>query len=470
MCSMNLSKSIASTSITARLTLLYLLSTLVILLCINGFLLMTLIDDLELEDNDFLSERIYNVQSIIARHPDSAEALRDHVLSDPSSQQTRYLVRIQDSQGRTILESPGMSSAPSLFFPPPVLSGNKIGRGIRYQGTDSRHYLLNAAWAEGSGEENFRLLQVALDVTDELALMRKYRLKMAVSLFIGLCTAGGIGVLITRNGLKPLNKMAVTVEQISSTGLHQRVGNGVWPKELNQLAVALDAMLTRLEESFNRLSDFSANLAHELRTPINNLRGEAEVALIRTRSADEFRSVVESSIEEYQRLSRMITDILFLARPELGIEKQPLNVETEIEILIEYFHDVAEERDIKIDLSGSGTALADPRLFQRAVGNIISNALHYTQNGGRISIAISTLPDHSLAIDIQDSGLGIAPEELPKVFDRFYRSASARHLHNQGSGLGLAIVRSIMELHSGTVSLTSEPGKGTLVTLRFPQQ
>lgn len=469
MCSMNLSKSAASTSITTRLTLLYLLSTLVILLCINGFLLMTLNDDLELEDNDFLSEQIYALQSITGRQPDSTAILRDHVLGERLGQPTRYLVRIQDSQGRTVLESPGMSSVPSLLFPPPVSSGHKIGRGIRYQGGDLRHYLLNAAWAEGLGERNFRLLQVALDVTDELELMHKYRLKMGASLFAGLCLAGGIGILITRKGLKPLHKIAVTVEQISSTGLHQRVGNGAWPRELNQLTIALDAMLTRLEESFNRLTDFSANLAHELRTPINNLRGEAEVALSRTRSADEYRSVVESSIEEYERLSRMITDILFLARPEQGIEKQPLNARAEIELLIEYFNNVADEKNITIDLNGNGTVLADSRLFQRAVGNIISNALYYTQDGGHISIAISTLPDDSLFISFHDSGLGISPEELPNVFDRFYRSASARHLHNQGSGLGLPIVRSVMELHGGTVSLASKPGEGTLVTLCFPQ-
>jgi two-component system heavy metal sensor histidine kinase CusS len=467
---MSLPETAASTSITTRLTLLYLLSTLVILIAINGFLLVTLIDDLELEDNDFLTEQIYDLQSIITRHPDSAPTLRDHILSDRQGKPTRYLVRIQDAQGTTILESPRMSSISSVSFPPPVLSGIKVGRGIKYEGADSRHYLLNAAWAEGSGELNFRLLQVALDVTDELVLMNKYRMKMAASLLVGLCLAGGIGIFITRKGLQPLREMAASIEQITATGLHQRVGNGRWPEELSQLTVSLDAMLTRLEESFNRLSDFSANLAHELRTPINNLRGEAEVALSRTRSADEYRGVIESSIEEYERLSRMITDILFLARPEQGIEKQPLDAAAEVGILIEYFHDIAEESNITVDLQGSGTVSADPRLFQRAVGNIISNALHYTGEGGHLSIVIDTLPEGSVSLNIRDSGIGISPAELPSVFDRFYRSQSTRHLHHQGSGLGLAIVLSIMELHGGTVSIASEPGKGTSVTLRFPRQ
>lgn len=470
MCSTKSSKFASSVSLTTRLTALYLVSTLVTLVCILVFLLQTLVDDLEFEDNDFLNERIASLQSIIARHPDTVTALKDHLLPENPSQHTRYLVRVQDAEGRTIFESPGMAIVPSALFPPPVVSGHKIGRGIRFQGTDSAYYLLNSAWAEGFADNHFRLVQVALDVTDEQELMAKYRLKMGIALLAGLCVAGGLGIVVARKGLQPLKEMAATVAQITATDLQQRVRSGSWPKELNQLTVALDAMLGRLEESFARLTEFSANLAHELRTPINNLRGEAEIALSRSRSADEYRRVVESSIEEYERLSRMISDILFLARPEHGIEKHPLNARTEIETLVEYFHNVAEERRMTVTIQGDSDVFADPRLFQRAAGNIISNALHYTPDEGSIAITISPQPDNSVTVTIQDTGMGISPDELPRVFDRFYRSASARHRYNQGCGLGLAIVFSIMELHGGTVTLASEPGQGTMVTLWFPQQ
>lgn len=469
MCSMSSSKTFASVSITTRLTILYLVSTLVILVCTNSFLLLTLVDDLEFEDNDFLNERITSIKSVLARHPDSATALRDHLLSDTSGKKTRYLVRVQDAFGRTILETSDMAVIPSGSFPPPVANGYKSGRGISFHASNSRHYLLNAAWAEGFGESHFRLVQVALDVTDELELMAKYRLKMGIAMVAGLCLAGGLGIVVARKGLKPLREMAATVAQITATDLNQRIRSGAWPRELDQLSVELDTMLGRLETSFARLEDFSANLAHELRTPINNLRGEAEVALSRARSAEEYRRVVESSIEEYERLSRMISDILFLARPGQGIEKQSLNARTEIETLVEYFKNVAEEQQITIELLGNGTVFADPRLFQRAIGNVISNALHYTPDGGSITISTTPLPG-SLAITIQDTGIGISPDELPLVFDRFYRSASARQRHNQGCGLGLAIVHSIMNLHGGTVTLTSNPGQGTCVILQFPQQ
>lgn len=456
------------TSITIRLTLLYLVGTLLILSATSGFLLLALRDDLEFEDNDFLSERIASLRSIISRHPDTVTALRDHILVDHDSQQTRYLVRVQDETGHTVLETPGMAAIPSAPFPPPIGSGHPLERGLKYR-SGEHYYLLNAAWAEGFGNRHFRLVQVALDVTDEVALMHKYRLRMALSLAVGLCLAGGLGIVITRKGLKPLKAMAGTVAQISVSDLHQRVRSGSWPRELEQLTAALDGMLERLEQSFARLSDFSANLAHELRTPINNLRGEAEVALSRARSAEEYRRVVESSIEEYERLSRMTSDLLFLARPEQGVELHAIDAAAEIGALIDYYQTLAEERHLSLTLQGQGTAIADPRLFQRAVGNLISNALHYTPAGGTITVAIKPLPDEGLSITVSDSGMGIAADELDRVFDRFFRSASARRRHNQGSGLGLAIVRSIMDLHGGSISLSSTPGKGTIATLSFPR-
>lgn len=470
MCSIKANNFTLSLSLTTRLTLLYMGSTMVILICTLFFLQRTLVDDLEFEDNDFLSERIVSLQSIIARHPGSVHELKELILTESSSQHTRYLVRVQDGEGRTIIESPGFSIVPSAVFPPPVVGGQKIGRGVRFQGADSAHYLLNAAWAEGFSDSHFRLVQVALDVTEEQELMAKYRLKIGSALLAGLCLAGGLGIVVARKGLKPLKKMAATVAQITATDLQQRVRSGLWPKELDQLTLALDAMLGRLEESFARLSEFSANLAHELRTPINNLRGEAEIALSRSRSADEYRDVIESSIEEYERLSHMISDILFLARPEQGVEKQPLNARTEIETLVEYFHNIAEERRMTVTIEGRGAVFADPRLFQRAVGNIIYNALHYTPDEGSIAITITPQADDSLTIAVQDTGIGISSDELPRVFDRFYRSASARQRYNQGCGLGLAIAFSIMELHGGKITLSSEPGKGTRATLWFPRQ
>jgi len=295
-------------------------------------------------------------------------------------------------------------------------------------------------------------------------------MKMGGALLVGLSLATMFGITLTRKGLQPLTHVKEQVERITSTDLSQRIRSKQWPRELDQLTVALDGMLTRLESSFDRIQEFSANLAHELRTPLNNLRGEAEVILSLPRSAKEYRQTIESSLEEYDRLSRMVSEILFLARPDMEIELKEIDARAELEILTEYYCTLAEEKSITLVLHGEGTIQADPALFQRAVGNIIANAIQYSPNGSQIIISIDTHQDDRLGIAVMDNGIGIPPEERESVFQRFYRSASAREYHCHGSGLGLAIVKSIMEMHDGSVSLECEQGKGTTVTLLFPSE
>lgn len=454
-----------ATAITTRLVVFYLFATLVILFCTNWFQFRALSDDLNFEDNDFLVDRIATLRAIVARHPD---ALKEQIPMMDTGQEGRHLVRVQDAEGHTIFESPEMSALGVGLFPPAVTADEKVGRGVNYRTGDGRHYLLNSGWASGNGDPHYRLLQVALDITDEDGLMSKYLLRTGISVAIGLLLAAALGILITRRGLKPLKEMAAKVAQITEADLHQRIRTASWPEELDQLTIALDAMLGRLEESFARLSEFSANLAHELRTPLNNLRGEAEVALSRARSDEEYRRIIESSIEEYERLSRMVGDILFLARPDRGQVPQLIDAREEIETLVDYYQNVAEEQSISISVRGSGRASVDPQLFQRAVGNLLSNALHYTPAGGKIDIELKRVSDERLEITVADDGIGVDPDELPLLFDRFYRSPKARLIYNQGSGLGLAIVRSIMSLHGGSVSVASAPGRGTAVTLDFP--
>ena len=457
-----------TTSIATRLTVLYTVSMLAILASVIGFLLHTMVADLEFEDYDFLMERITSIQELVARYPGEIEHLREHLLPQSPEQYVRYLVRIQDAAGTTLLESPVMRAIPATAFPPPSSSNQQPEAARKFRTADERFYLLHAAWATGAGDRNFRLVQVALDVTEEEALMDSYRLKMGIALLVGLCLAGGLGFIISRRELRPLRDMATQVGTITASDLHQRVGSRRWPQEFAPLTTALDTMLMQLETSFARLTEFSANLAHELRTPINNLRVEAEVVLSRARNADEYRQTIESSTEEYERLSRMIGDILFLARPEQGIAPQALDARVELERLAEYYRTLADDRGIDLTIDGNGTVSADPRLFQRAVGNLLANALQYTPTGGQVSISLQAGATGETSIVIQDNGQGIPADEIPLVFDRFYRSAQARQLHRDGSGLGLAIVRSIMELHGGSVTLTSQQGHGTTITLRFP--
>jgi two-component system heavy metal sensor histidine kinase CusS len=272
--------------------------------------------------------------------------------------------------------------------------------------------------------------------------------------------------------MRPVLQITRAAQRITATQLNERIGPAQWPGELVALAQAFDEMLMRLEDSFARLSQFSSDLAHELRTPINNLMGEAEVALSKNRSAEEYRQVIESGLEEYTRLSRMIDGLLFLARAESAdtqIDRTSFDAREVLEAVREFYEALAKEKGIEVTCQGNSLINADPTLFRRAMSNLLSNALQYTPQGGMIFLRVEKADAQSIKVSISDTGIGISPEHLSKVFDRFYRADPARSQYSQGTGLGLSIVKSIMELHHGTVHITSEPSKGTTITLCFPQ-
>jgi two-component system heavy metal sensor histidine kinase CusS len=204
-----------------------------------------------------------------------------------------------------------------------------------------------------------------------------------------------------------------------------------------------------------------------LRTPINNLRGEAEVALARSRAPEDYQSVLASSLEEFERLSRMIDNLLFMARaddPQEAIHRIRFDTRQAIEAVREFYEAVAEERDVEVTCCGAAWLRGEPMLFRRAVSNLLGNALRYTPAHGRIHLAVSTHNDQCVELSVRDTGSGIAAEHLAKVFDRFYRIENSPG----GTGLGLAIVQSIMRLHGGAATIQSELGQGTTVTLKFP--
>ena len=264
-----------------------------------------------------------------------------------------------------------------------------------------------------------------------------------------------------------------TTQRIRPTNLAERISTDGLPKELLTLADTFNQMLDRLEESFGRISRFSADIAHDLRTPVNNIRGEAEVALARTRSAGEYRDVIESCLEEAVRLSDLIDGLLFLARAEsplTHLHRERVNVAELLGGVREYYEASAADGGVSL------TTMVDPEpviaeldrtLVQRAVGNLVSNALAHTPPGG--AIVLGTIADFStIRIEVSDTGVGIPAEALPKVFDRFFRVDSARSQSSGGTGLGLSIVQSIVLLHGGNVEISSQPGQGTRVTLHMP--
>jgi two-component system heavy metal sensor histidine kinase CusS len=281
-----------------------------------------------------------------------------------------------------------------------------------------------------------------------------------------------VGYRIARHGIRPVEEIAATARRITSTNLRERIGAGGYPLELASLAATFNEMLERLEESFERISRFSADIAHDLRTPVNNIRGEAEVALARARTVEEYRELNESTLEEAVRLSDLIGDLLFLARAEkplTGLRRERVDVGELLTTVRDYYEAIATDGGISLVAYESAepvTANLDRSLILRAVSNLVSNAIAHTPMGGSVSLTVIAI-DEEIRIEVSDTGIGIPAEALPKVFDRFFRVDPSRSKASGGTGLGLAIVRSIMTLHGGSAEIASQLGRGTIVTLRI---
>jgi two-component system heavy metal sensor histidine kinase CusS len=316
-------------------------------------------------------------------------------------------------------------------------------------------------------------IEIALDVAQEEGLLRRYRFWFWTILLATSILFPVVGYGIARHGIRPVEEIAATARRITSTNLRERIRAEGYPSELASLAETFNEMLVRLEESFEQISRFTADIAHDLRTPINNIRGEAEVALARARTVEEYRDVLESSLEESVLLSDLIGDLLFLTRAEsplTDLHRQPVNVGELLSAVREYYEAPASDGGISL-IAACGaepiTAALDRPLMLRAVSNLVSNAIAHTPRGGSVTLAASAA-DAEIWIQVSDTGAGIPTEALPKVFDRFFRVDPSRSRTSGGTGLGLAIVQSIMSLHGGSAAIASQPGSGTCVTLRMP--
>lgn len=302
-------------------------------------------------------------------------------------------------------------------------------------------------WGEGAR------VVVARDISHHTAFLARMQRDFWLAVAAAAILTALVGVAVARRGLAPVRAMAQAAGRISAGSLYERLPEGAVPGELRELVVAFNAMLGRLEESFTRLSDFSADLAHELRTPIHSLRMQTEVSLSRARSVEEYRELLASSLEQYDGLARMTADMLFLAKADHGLlapQRQPVHVLALLRQLGDYYGILAEDRDLTVE--GEEVAVpADHGMLQRALGNLLGNALRHTPNGGWVRLSLAATADEA-RVTIANSGTPIPSELLPRIFERFVRLEEG----GEGSGLGLAITRSIVLAHGGRIEVASD--------------
>jgi two-component system, OmpR family, heavy metal sensor histidine kinase CusS len=459
------SKPAEPRSIASQLVILFTLAAAFLLCCGLGVLYWIFVRHAFQEDNAVLADKILALRADLNRTRDP-RGLNEE-LKVLHGGERAYWVRVIDTGGGTVAETPGMNVLlPASIFPKTTQSSSVISpQDYR---TNGKLFSL-AATVDEAGAQLYTI-QVAQDRSEDEGFRKEFGALLVIVLAFGVVAATVIALTVTRKGLRPVTEMTRSLKLIGPKRLHERIPPEGWPRELRPLAVAFDEMLDRLEDSFTRLSQFSADLAHELRTPIANIRGEGEVALTRPRTPEEYREVIESSVGECERLSAIVDNLLFLARAEAAeghIPRTLFNGRAAVEKIATFYEPIAEEHNTAITCAGEGDIHADPMLFGRAVSNLVENALHFTPAGGTIQISIAAGAAHS-QISVKDTGSGIAAEHLPRVFDRFYRADSSRSV--QGSGLGLALVKSIMDLHGGSALVESEVDRGTTVTLTFPNK
>ena len=450
--------------IASQLVFFFTLAAAFLLSCGLGVFYWLVVQHAFEEDNAVLADKISVLSADLKAG--GPKATGEELKSVRTGEHPVYSVRVVDSAGRTVTETLGMNRLlPPSIFPSPRISTSSTRNPKNYR-AGGRLFSLLTTIEEANGQPY--TIQVAQDRSTDDRFTKEFGALVAVVLAFGILASTLIAITVTKRGLRPLGEMTRSLGRIGPTHLNERVAPAGWPRELQPLAVAFDAMLKRLDDSFTRLSQFSADLAHELRTPITNILGEAQVALTRDRTPAEYRETIESTIGECERLSGIVDNLLFVARVDAArepIAPTRFDARAAVEKIASFYQMIADDHHVTIRCSGEGQIYADSALFERAVGNLVDNALHFTPEQGSIQIVLA---EHAanFEVAVSDNGCGIAPEHLPRVFDRFYRVKSSRG--SDGAGLGLALVKSIVDLHGGSARIQSEVGRGTTVTLIFP--
>lgn len=449
-------------SLTQRLTLFFSIVAALVVLGLGTLFLVvterhfTALDQIALQDKQHLIEKILSQ----ANSPDDARWRLGEVLSYHES----LGALVQDARGEIIFESKGFDPKIKAALPRNTESGLRV-----WKDRDGKFHVLdfNAAAPYDTAPLH---IWIALDTQVHSRFLSGLERSLILYALAALIFCGVLSWFAARQGLAPLREMKSRAAKVTGRKLAERMPVEAVPIEMADLAQELNHMLDRLQEDFQRLTDFAVDLAHELRTPISNLLTQTQVVLATPRDAATYRDILASNAEEFQSLARMVSDMLFLAKTERGVDlprKEVFSAHEDAAALVDFYEAVAEEQRVHLRLEGDGQIKGDRLMFRRALSNLLSNALRYTLEDGDVSIIISTT-DQSTNVAVENTGPDIAPERLSRLFDRFYRTDPARARPGfDGAGLGLAITRAIARAHGGDVIATSSRGR-TCFVLTFP--
>ncbi|WKE65349.1 heavy metal sensor histidine kinase [Gallaecimonas kandeliae] len=398
----------------------------------------------------------------------AAQALEQAVARQPQGQPdlTRALrglkgisFALYDDQGRLLYQSPGPGLTALLDDAVATMDDARLQRW-----QDGGHAYRGAALKLPGPYR----LALAMNIDIHQRFLDHFRGSLWALMVLAALAILAAAWLAVRWGHAPLRQLSARIRSLSTDSLAERLDPTQVPAELQELVAAFNTMLAGMEEGFERLTNFSADIAHELRTPLTNLVTQTQVALGKARSQDEYREILYSNLEEFERLAKMVTDMLWLAQTDNGRlhpALQPLALKAELAELLDYFALLAEDKGVQLQLSGDDQQLkADRQLLRRALSNLLSNAIRHTPAGEKVQVRLAT-EGQWVQIQVENPGETIPAQHLPHLFDRFYRVDPARG--RDGVGLGLAITQSIIQLHGGHLAVSSEAGL-TRFTLSLP--
>jgi len=383
---------------------------------------------------------------------------------------TDYYQVFDARDGRLLTQSPGLEAL-GLHYTPSEVAELRAKAGTHDVQTDRGRLRLLSSVITPTPDEVY-LVQVGELLTSVDATLAGFDRLLLWRILGGLALAVVAGRWLAGRALVPLSKLALATQDIGIKNLNARLPVRGADDELDQVALAFNHALARVEFSVEEMRQFSAALAHELRTPVAILRGEAELALRPTASGEDLRQVLVRQIDEFDRLTRLINQILTLARAEGGeirMADQSVNLVALGASVVEEIEPVAAVQGITLTCEAADAVMVkgDAGWMERLLLILLDNAIKFTPEGGRISVTFSSAKELA-CISVTDTGMGIPPDALPHLFERFYRANPARLRQTQGAGLGLALAKWIAERHSGTIEVKSRPGEGSTFTLSLP--
>ena len=380
-------------------------------------------------------------------------AQRQAQLRAELSRQPDLTLRISAAGQRWLDDAPSMTlpTAPGLH-------------SLQNAGTDYRVY--NAPLTPGQPDSPH--LSLMLDITHHQHFLQRMQRLIWLTVGLSALATALLGAWAARSGLRPLRRMGEVAAGVSAHSLTQRLPQQHMPVELAELAQAFNAMLERLDDAFQRLSAFSADIAHELRTPLSNLLTQTQVILTQPRPLEDYREALHSNLEELQWMAQLVNDMLYLAKADHGLlmpSREALDLGDEVDALLEFFTLLAEDAQVTLVREGTAQTMGDRGMLRRALSNLLDNALRFTPPGGEVRVRIES----GVTLTVENSGEGIPASLLPRLFDRFYRADPSRRAgSSEHAGLGLAITQSIVRAHGGRIYCESQAG-WTRFVIKLPK-